>query len=143
MDFEFVFYIFRNYTTKNSKFLNRIITGIKLVLEKGIYSIKIQQGFLGPNGTIDEKTVGWKDVNYEYSDGRNLRTKTLGFGNNRIYLYDTMAPEKNSVLVGLYFLYFEGRGLVTYSMFANFDFKTGKLLLSNIRPRQGFDLTKT
>ncbi|XP_014214749.1 uncharacterized protein LOC106643932 [Copidosoma floridanum] len=47
---------------------NFVVTGVKFVLEKHTLYVQIQQGKLLPNGYIDEKTVGWKDIEYVSED---------------------------------------------------------------------------
>ena len=74
-------------------------------------------------------------MHYETLDGRKLRTKTMGSGNDKMYISDTMAPKKNSVLVALSFRYVEGRGLTVDSVFANFDFETGKIDAKSARKK--------
>ena len=49
-----------NYKLKLFGF--RVVTGVKLVNDNHVFHIQIQQGVLGPEGTIDPKTVSWKPI---------------------------------------------------------------------------------
>ena len=40
----------------------RVVTGVRLVNDNHAFHIRIQQGVLGPEGTIDPKTVSWKPI---------------------------------------------------------------------------------
>ena len=77
----------------------RVITGVRLIKDNGILSIKIQQGSVQANGSIDQSSVAWKPINYKTKKRPSL---FLIKSSTRILL-DVVEAPPGHVLTGLSF----------------------------------------
>ena len=108
-----------------------MITGIRIVLENGVYSLKIQEGELLPNAKIDEGTVEWKNVRYSQSSDE-VYSQTLGYKKNKIFLDDLEYPDENYVLVGVMLSFDKNYGAVyLQARFMGFDSTSGQLAIDS------------
>lgn len=115
---------------------------MKFVAENNMISIKIQQGELGTNGSINTDTIEWMNVSYGYDVMLNKtytayelnRTRdffAVDFSKNKVYLGDLKA-RPGHVMTGIAFREdpredAPERSLRLDVRFTPFDFKTGKL----------------
>ena len=95
-------------------------------------SIQIQEGYLGGNGTINEKLVKWKDVEDVKKINDGVNAYKMDAYNNEVHLDDFQA-NPGYLLTGLKFDYINnnlrGKGALKLAIqITKYDYSTGKLL---------------
>ena len=132
----------------------RVVTGVRFVLRNHIFTIKIKQGQLKANGTIDLKTNKWKAINNKLkklkfdqfvtrdsNDWVTFKGKGLIYAvhdNTKTVNLDDIEPksDQDEVVTGLRFRKVAGKGKKQHSFRLEiqrtvFDYATGKLKSSS------------
>ncbi|KAL3273065.1 hypothetical protein HHI36_014520 [Cryptolaemus montrouzieri] len=109
---------------------NKVVTGLRFVKKNRIIHLQIQQGILGPFGTIDTNSTVWKEVeDYKIHDrsvysGRDYHILTW---EKRALDLDDLEADKNHVLTGVKFK--EIGSHLNFEIYTTpFNFTTGKLI---------------
>ena len=132
----------------------RVVTGVRFVLRNHIFTIKIKQGQLKANGTIDLETNEWKAIddklkklkfdqlaNVDINDWVTFKGKGLIYAvhdNTKTVNLDDIEPEsdQDEVVTGLRFRKVAGSGEKEENLRLEiqrtvFDYATGKLTNSS------------
>ncbi|XP_050438388.1 uncharacterized protein LOC126844318 isoform X2 [Adelges cooleyi] len=110
---------------------NKVVTGVRFNKVKQMFHLQVEEGVLGPRGSINESTRRWVDLpvpgftyqNVTLRDGVDYHT--LSYTSRAIDLDNVMAP-KNMVVTGVKFRMI-GPHLNIETRVTPFDFATGKL----------------
>lgn len=78
----------------------RIVTGVRFIFKNNALGLQIEQGKLGPFGSINQSSIEWKTPDWKFTT--NTKIHEIGYGNNEMYLDDLMNLE-GLALIGIKF----------------------------------------
>ena len=112
------------------------MTGVQIVNTDGVFTLKIQEGVLLPDGGVDKNTIRWKM-------SHNVRKVPISLKRNKFYLDNIDIDNENAVLTGIRFEEVSEDAIAIALHFSEFNVSSGTVThLGDIGWKSNRDITK-